>query len=330
MIWLILFGCCFGILIGNYKELCELQGQNGFYQTEETMTGDQLAAFWENAPEQTRRSIQELVFFRQEEQIEVKNEHLNRAVKGTLVEAAGNMNLIVPGRLLYGSFASNEDSSGCVISTKTAVALFGSQNPVGEFVCIKGKRYTIRGIVTLQTPLCMIQGENSVLYSHVRVKAKGVPLSVVKQMLGGILQQEDMWIFESDLYIGIGRFLCCLPLWGLFFWGAGRCKMRWKHLKVVRDVVFPVLVFAGIFGLVLLSVHFSDDYVPTAWSDFSFWTALWEEKRQAFAELLKHPLLEADLWMLEKLAGVFGGVVGIFGSFWFYTKRFSSFIIEKK
>ena len=147
----------------------------------------------------------------------------------------------------------------------------------------------------------MVQGEKGRTYSCIRIDAPGIPLSVVRQRLAGILMEEKGWVSECDLYLGLGRILLYLPLWILLFLALNRMG---KVLPEIFWFVTPIVGFAGICALLLLSLHFSDDYVPSSWSDFSFWTALFDEKKQAFFSLLNHPLYDADSRMLGSLAGI--------------------------
>ena len=63
--------------------------------------------------------------------------------------------------------------------------------------------------------------------------------------------------------------------------------------------------FTGICVLTFLSVRFSSDYIPSAWSDFSFFKQLFKEKTEDILTLIRKPLFYADSVMLGALAGVF-------------------------
>lgn len=95
--------------------------------------------------------------------------------------------------------------------------------------------------------------------------------------------------------------------------------------------MIPITGFGGICALLLLSLHFSDDYIPSAWSDFPFWTQLFTEKKEAFLSLLNHPLYYADSRMLGSLAGILVTTVGVCGILMtFYMIVFKGFRCEKR
>ncbi len=153
----------------------------------------------------------------------------------------------------------------------------------GEQVTMGGNTYIVRGIVDTKGQLCMLQGKKGRTYPCIRIEAAGIPLSVVRQRLTGILPEGKGWSSECDLYLGIGRLLLYLPLWVMLLY---LLKCIGKVLPEMLMFLVPVTGFAGVCALLLLSVGFSDDYVPTAWSDFQFFVQLFDEKQQAFLALL--------------------------------------------
>lgn len=291
---------------------------------EEMMTREQMEAFWENASAEAARSIKEVVLFRVEEKAEAESSGTGRGIQVEIIEAAGNMNLIMPGRLRQGSFVFDSDLDGCVISRETAEELFGSRQAVGEALKLDERIYIVRGVVETEGRLCMVQGEAGKAYPYIRIYAPEIPVSRVQQMLTAVVPEPSVgvngisedripgWISESDLYLGIGRMVLWMPAWVVLVFGGLKCRRKiWemdgqknKIMVEIWKVIFPVAVFAGICGILLVSVRFSDDYIPTAWSDFSFWTELVGGKIEAFFFLMKSPLQKADASMLANLGEV--------------------------
>lgn len=258
-----LFGCVVGIAIKCSMNLKQFSGQVGFYYTEETVTRRQLESFLKNASDDEIQNIEAIVLFREKSDIAITNKTLNRTAAGKKIEAAGNLQLIAPGKLLIGSDVPCNDSTGCVISRETAETLFGDFNILGEMVSIGEKDYIIRGILDLNSPLCIVQGDEDASYSGIRIDAPKLSLSAAQQTLTGLLPENSGWISEGNLYYGIGRAFSLLPAW-----------------------------------------KFSDDYIPTAWSDFSFWTELFRQKSDLFFTLLEKPLHIADSIMLKNFIGM--------------------------
>lgn len=298
---ILLTACALAAEIHFYTELKSMQGQSGFYYKENILTREQAEGFWENASDDAKREIRDITLFGEKNGKVLRNEDLGRDTKVKLVEMAGNMNLITPGRLAAGAFVTDSDRKGCVISKKTADTLFGAYEVTGEQVSMGKDSYIIRGIVDTDGQLCMIQGKAGRQYNCIRVEAPGIPLSVVRQRLSGILIEGKGRISECDLYLGIGRILLYLPLWILLYLALSWLRRR---IPLMLHFILPVAGFSGVCGILLLSLHFSDDYVPSAWSDFAFWTQLFAGKKEDFLKLLNDSLYYADSLMLGCMAGI--------------------------
>ena len=300
-----------------YMNLKLSAGQSGFYYDEEWGKRQQLESFWEKAEEDTKKKIQEIALYRMEKNVQFYNPDLNRSVEGDLTEIAGGMQLIIGNALYNGNVVSAEGSKGCVISREMAYRLFGTVHALGETLCMtrtigeKQERavYIVRGILNTKDSVCMIQGEKEQMYPYVRVSAKNIPLSVVKQKLAGFYPGETKWYWESDFYISIGRLFLCQPLWMLFpmavaFGKKYVTKIEHPLRKEVMKVVLMVTIAFGVYGILVISLNFSEDYIPTAWSDFEFFTELFRQKTDMILQILRNPWHLADMHMMGNLMGV--------------------------
>lgn len=306
---MITIGILLGLGICCYENLKQFDGKTGFYYTQDVATRNQQQSFWETASEDAKREIQGLVLFRNETGIEMKNKTLNRIEEGDLIETAGNMYLVTPGVMMKGSYVTDSDRNGCMISRKTAENLFGDLDIIGEKIIIRDKSYMVRGIVDVDKSLCMIQGDDDKSYPFVRVDAPRIPVSVVQQMLSGLLPEDCEWISEGDLYYGLGNIVFFLPIWIIFFIGSARCRkavagIRNKGLKLILKITVPIIGFTCMCLLFLLSFQFPDDYIPTAWSDFEFWTELVKQKKEMIVCLFENPVQIADSLMIKSLIGL--------------------------
>lgn len=313
VLFLLLF-FLWGILsFWSYHNLLELEGQVGFYYADDTMTREQLEDFWDNASEKEKKEIQDIVLYRIEEKRMLSNCDLNRTMEAPLIETAGNMQLASGDCLLQGNFVAASDLKGCVLSKEAAYQLFGTVKAVGETIWILQTEeeqihrvpYEVRGVLNRKDSLCMIQSDRD-SYPYIRVKAEGVPLSLVKQRLAGLLPEETSWYSESGFYIGIGRIILSLPLWLLLyqFIRFVRRHTRTMEVSLWREVWKYSLVIAGIalaFGILKISVQFSEDYIPTAWSDFEFWGELFRQKIEMVRILVKKEWHWTDMDMFRDL-----------------------------
>ncbi len=100
-----------------------------------------------------------------------------------------------------------------------------------------------------------------------------------------------------------------LPCGSYLYWpqpgfGGHIADAEWKSwVKEICSICFPVAVIAGISILVFFSFHFSDDYIPGAWSDFSFFANLAAEKAGDISKLMTRACDCRDREMLLQTAG---------------------------
>lgn len=74
--------------------------------------------------------------------------------------------------------------------------------------------------------------------------------------------------------------------------------------------------------LISKGLYYTDDYLPPAWSDFSFWGELWEEKAGKVQAMLRRGIGYREKRMLWMLASAIGSGIGITGTLiWSGIKR---------
>lgn len=293
------------------------------------MTRGQLEDFWAEHPQAEEDAgiaglsasgkgvLIDIVLFQTQEDVPLENPALNRRIPAAFINAAGAMQVLLPDTLMLGSFPSSCDTGGCAISRKTAETLYSSREALGETLQTGGNTYTVRGILDINEELCVIQGSSDISYSNLCTYAPDLPLSAISQQLAGILPSTSAVVSEGGLYFALGGILLWLPAWVLLFHLAKAAAVFYKRLeasiteKASKTVLLPllsqlrfVLPFMGGCGILPGCLHFSDDYVPTAWSDFAFWTGLVSEKSASILTLMRYPLSCCDARMLLNLAGL--------------------------
>ena len=311
-----------GLAVHCFRNLEPFSSQTSFYYGEEVVTREQMQDLWENTSEDADREIESMALFRTRGEMKVANPNLNRKTEAEVMEAAGDMRLILPGKLMMGSFVSDSDEFGCVISKKTAEDLFSSYEVLNQILYLEGESYYIRGVLDLKEELCVVQGARGTAYPSVRVDAPGLPLSAVQQLLAGILPSDYEVLSEGVFYCGIGRIFLWFPAWVALFYGIHRGRKQIRRLKSrcckgkqekvileVCKIALPVISFSGICGILLGSFSFSNDYIPTSWSDFAFWTELLDKKWSDFLGLAKHQLTICDSVMFSYLLSTVGASV---------------------
>lgn len=297
-----------GMGISCYSSLKkQAEGELGFVYRSPSVTREQMETWWQNAGEDERKYIKDMTLWKSPEEVNAVHTSLGRSAKAQLIRAAGNMNLIMPGKLCRGSLVSDGDNAGCVISRKLAQEL--NLDETGGSIQVSGKQYLVRGILDSRDAVCIIQGESGTLYNRVQVQFRNMPASGAERMLSGLLPGNADVKSEGDLFRGLGGLFLMAPLWVLFVMSAVRLHRfyrdsGWKNwVKEVCSICFPVAVIGGIGILVLISFHFSDDYIPGAWSDFSFFSRLALEKAEDVRVLMTQALDYRDRDMLVWTAG---------------------------
>lgn len=289
-------------------------GELGLVYLEESVTRARMETWWENADARKRDYIRNITLSRKQEKIEIRNKKTGAGTEILLIEAAGDMNLILPGRLCEGSLAGSEDRKGCVVSKGLAQKL--NMTGTGDILICRNQEYVIRGILDISDKICIVQGTDDRIYTRVQIKYEKMPASGLIQMLAGLLPGEADIKAEGDLYRGLGGFFLLMPLCTLFvllmkaFHRFYRKEGRNAWIREGCSILFPVLVLGGVFLLAFWGLRFSDDYIPGAWSDFAFWPKLFQEKVQDIRKLIINQLDCRDRKMLLETAGclLWGGI----------------------
>ena len=91
-----------------------------------------------------------------------------------------------------------------------------------------------------------------------------------------------------------------------------------KNLRAypLFQMVVPFVWILGIAGLLFLSLRFSDDYIPTAWSDFEFFSTLFREKAEMVFLMLKNEWQLSDIESFYSFFGIIGCSV-----LWMYLQK---------
>ncbi len=118
----------------------------------------------------TKEKGVDIAFFSEEQNVQIKNEDLNRVSKSLEVIVLGNTTLLFPKQYPL----EPEDEEGCLISTKTAKELFSDTRVVGNKIQCIDRSYVIRGVIYQSTSLFVRQvtkvEKNDMKYSQVIAK----------------------------------------------------------------------------------------------------------------------------------------------------------------
>lgn len=320
------WGCMIGFLaallffsaaINRERKVQEYRGSFGVYY-DAPVDGEKIRTFIEAQKEQGNT-----VAAWNEENCIFENTAAGKREDGVCQKIAGDKELVFGKKLSGGSCPLSDDETGCLVSEELAQSLFGSEDIIGKEIYMDGKSWLVRGILDVDGKLAAVTGNENGGYTKaaIQMQDRNAAASSVQNMLYEKLETAPSAFSEGGLYGALARCTAMIPLWeGLILTvlysfslikKAEGDKRRTKKLPEKarkKETVFLLLrwlVFlAGIFGAWRLSgtsFTFSADYLPSMWSDFSFWSTLLEEKSSDFVKLTHQVLSLRDCEMLADL-----------------------------
>ncbi len=263
------------------------------------ITERKLKAALEREEAQQSFSIPEVTAWMRIDSAEIKNKNLNRKQKVSAFVINGNMAMAVPMVLVNGNYVYEGDKKGCVIDTKAAYALFGTENAVSNVVTYEKKNYIIRGIVITDSPVFLIQGENDWKeYSNLELvykeKERGETLAQEFLFQNGLTA--DYVMIDGYFYGHVNYSLITLPVWIFFFFAVyGTLKYFIRERGNYAGKSF--ILYVGILSFILISLGFlihqftgnplclPEKLVPAKWSDFGYWSKQFQSIKNQIGQL---------------------------------------------
>lgn len=227
------------------------------------------------------------VFWTEESRENVAAKLSGRRTEVCLVRAAGNAELLFWG----GNALPQEDRKGCLISRDIVTELLGEGDCTGQILVLGNAEYEVRGILEEAKGVMVVQeSSETAVFDTLTMAAGEKRPEEQKEILEsryGISGDLEEW----GLLYGIAKFL--LLLFPLSAAAALLIYLR-KNAREAHDagerIFWKLCFWGGVLGTVwgvVSQVQVPADMLPSTWSDFTFWTGLWEEKRQAVSYLLE-------------------------------------------
>ncbi len=221
----------------------------------------------------------------------INNEALETSAHVRRIAVYGDMRDVCPMELLYGGFPAMVDEAGCVIDVDTAWSLFRNKDVIGADVRIGDKSYIIRGVVRAKEGMILFRNEKAE-YENLEIACSNVEEAgrLVTTFLYRYSLAAEYTVVENGFYGKLAAGLSGLPGWTI---GAAillaLLKQAWKRRSVPLQLILFCLALAGIFYLLkwLLAFHiyWPDRFLPTRWSDFTFWPELAKAQTDYFESL---------------------------------------------
>lgn len=234
---------------------------------------------------------------------------LGTAAEVSKISACGRTDLIFP----ESAWLDCEDPGGCLLDEKTAKTLFGSTNVVGMPIKCGKSEKIIRGILhNVEDTVVFMAEDDTEQLTHLTVRCDvrqslrqvenefmtryGITGSIIKmQTMSGIAEG---LILVLPLMTGIWMIRTALR--AVHVKGARRGQRSEENRNRKEKAIYFInenkvkiavvclctIAACACFWLILTHLQIPADMIPTKWSDFSFWSSLWEKERESLLILL--------------------------------------------
>lgn len=250
--------------------------------------------------------------------VEAENPLLGFKQNVTCITVNGAMDQIVKERLVAGTYGYADDEEGCVISSKTAWALFGATNVTGRSISVKGKEFLVRGVTAASYPLVILPAKRlgTECFACVSFSGSDGLEGVAEEMAVRFGLPEHGTRINGSFYYAAVRLGAALPGWALLlgFWrlckrmeraADRRGKKRSEGALKIRRLLLFLLLLGGAVWLIWYGFRFPGDFIPSRWSDFSFYS---EKFRQIKENMLDIAALPKTRWDIE-MTGAFAAAM---------------------
>lgn len=268
-----------------------------------------------------------LCFWRELELQPIQNEVLQRTSLANVSILCGSSDLLFP----ESSALLSGDTKGCLLGETLAYDLFGNKNAVGMQLSYGERVLTVREMLREEPESLVIQEEEKEGESQAAGVFSGLAVRTLEnQRAHSILSElSSQYGIQSQPIAGgfyvlmakLGGSLLFLAVSFLLF--AKICVQLWENRR--RPAV--VLVFAGILlfwfwlsvRMAPYSVRIGKEALPSQWSDFSWFSARFEEIKDQLANLMKIEKRNALFFLLQNSWKAFGS--GILSFMFFFMSR---------
>lgn len=297
--WLFFFIMCIFMLMGfqtsHYAE--GKSGQISVRYTEGWCTGKQLEAVI--SKNQEENEISSITAWKQTEHVTITKEDLGRNISVKLIEMWGDVEQIFPQRLSGGAPLLKEDENGCMISEQAAYELFGGTDVIGKTISQEEYPLIIRGLLDVEEKLLIRQvSDTACTYLEINGESGGSKEAIRALLIQTGTDLMSGAVIEIDTFRGILHLMQLLPAGILLVFAISYANrfMQNRNLKWIVPgkcillMVCLALTFAGIRYIWC----FSEDFIPSRWSDFIFFKNLINEQVENYKKYLDIPEINRD------------------------------------
>lgn len=305
------------------------------YNLEKTTINLEQAEEMFEREEKLEDGLTNFTLWTQLEQQGFVNENLGRSVNTTTLIIDGTSEWLFSNDTVL----SKGDESGCLISPSVSFALFGDANVVDQDIKYGERTLTVRGIVhtddslvvvgavpvkkPLQQPTAQAAQAASTLTNEGDTADSGTlfnQISVYSPMENPVTRQEQLRQFEDrhnlgdsaatqtdfGTYTAVARFSALLVPFIVFiiiiFKGIS-CMVKSSRKPFIALIYLGITAAAVIMYIVLseFKFHIPENFIPNKWSDFSFWSNLFETQANQIKNVFYTAKLMPELSYFEPM-----------------------------
>lgn len=268
------------------------------------LTANELEKYYEQ--QKSDKAVPEATLWNERKGISISAGEYFNGNGYTLAEGYGNLEKTLPGRLMTGTYPGKDDTSGCAISRKGAIELFGNEKVIGKEITVEGKKYIIRGVIDWNEKYLWIQNPDAQGFQNIELvyKEENPQVSDARQWVSQVGGGSISAVLAGSSYRAFGRLILSLPLWVLWIvlirnlFRLTRKIQRGYLNKTVYFIVLAVCILGTAAGI-KYSISFGADYIPSRWSDFAFFQGKWESVKAAAKEIQSLRPLPGDQDLLS-------------------------------
>jgi len=219
----------------------------------------------------------------------IENPDFNRKHSADIIYVRGKTELF----LNHTGYLDTKDGTGCLIDKESAWQLFGDGDAIGRIIKYDNKEYLIQGILedmesVLVIPVTSktIEVVNQVCLKIPEGKYSGSIIESFKSIYGIDATEVEYRIYRwvSNIWLGL------IPLaMGIYFFAA---LLKQAFLRRHYPIIFwgyigiGLVFFAVYIWITQMKFSLPQEFIPNKWSDFEFFSNLYEEKSQSIQLLL--------------------------------------------
>lgn len=220
----------------------------------------------------------------------VENNELSRSADVNTLFVKGDSNLVYDNAWNLGA----DDIEGCLLSENVIYQLYGHNNVTGTTIEYNGRSLIIRGIIKGSDNLLIVQAlsDTDKVMNHVSIEiGSGEKASDVVQEFNNRYPGFTNQINIQSYSAWANGILGILPIVMLFSISIPLSKYILTKRQEPAKFILYAAVFIGYLGLFLWTINFQFNYpqdmIPPKWSDFSFWSTLYQQKSDEMELLLR-------------------------------------------